>query len=293
MKKKKTTRKWIIAGIILTMLVAVSGCGTTGNETTLDKALREGYVTVGFHNEDPYAYENSEGELTGQAVEVARAVLKNMGIDEMRGVLTEFGSLIPGLNAERFDIITAGMYITPERGEQVLFADPDFSVGEALAVQSGNPLDIQSYEDIVNHETAKVVVLSGVIENDYLLKSGMPQERIVNVPDVASAISALKTGRADVWNATSPTIDGALKSANDPDLERVEDFTQPIIEGKSAVGYGAAAFRKGDQDFVDAFNEELAKIKESGELLEIIEPFGFTENELPGDVMAEDLLNEK
>ncbi|MBF7097708.1 ectoine/hydroxyectoine ABC transporter substrate-binding protein EhuB [Alkalibacter mobilis] len=288
--KKKTGRKILIAGILFALILAISGCGGSEELTTLEKAKRDGYVTVGFHNEDPYAYEDSNGVLTGQAVEVARAVLKNMGIDEMKGVLTEFGSLIPGLNAGRLDIITAGMYITPERAEQVSFANPDMTVGEALVVKKGNPLNLKSYEDIVNHETAKVVILSGVIENDYLIKSGMPEDRIVNVPDVASALSALRTGRADVWNATSPTVQAALDSANDSDLERVSDFEQPIIDGKSAAGYGAAAFRKEDQDFVDAFNVELEKIKESGELLEIIKPFGFGKSELPGDVTVEDLL---
>ena len=35
-----------------------------------------------------------------------------MGINQVEGVLTEFGSLIPGLQARRFDIIAAGMYVT-------------------------------------------------------------------------------------------------------------------------------------------------------------------------------------
>ena len=53
-------------------------------------------MTIGFANEVPYAYATPEGKLSGEAVEVARTVLQNMGINEMQGVLTEFGSLIPG-----------------------------------------------------------------------------------------------------------------------------------------------------------------------------------------------------
>ena len=34
-----------------------------------------------------------------------------IGVKEFDGVLTPFGSLIPGLKAERFDIIAAGLYI--------------------------------------------------------------------------------------------------------------------------------------------------------------------------------------
>ncbi len=48
-----------------------------------------------------------------------------MGTNEVEGVLTEFGSLIPGLAAKRFDIIAAGMYVTPERCKQVALSGPD------------------------------------------------------------------------------------------------------------------------------------------------------------------------
>ena len=80
-------------------------------ETTLERVQREGVVRVGFANENPYAYAELDGTLTGEAVEVARTVFERLGIPEMEGVLTEFGSLIPGLQAGRFDVITAGMYM--------------------------------------------------------------------------------------------------------------------------------------------------------------------------------------
>ncbi|MBF7097707.1 ectoine/hydroxyectoine ABC transporter substrate-binding protein EhuB [Alkalibacter mobilis] len=288
--KKKTRNKIIIAGILMSLVFAVSGCGGSSDQTTLERAQSEGSVTIGFANEKPYAYETTDGVLTGEAVEVARAVLKNLGIEELNGELTEFGSLIPGLNAKRFDMITAGMFITPERAQEVSFANPEYSVGEAIAVKKGNPLGITSYEDIANHETAKVAVPGGAIEYDYLVKSGVPEDRIVTVPDMPSALSALQSGRADVITATGPSLQATLDTANDTEIERVMEFTQPVIDGESVVGYGATAFRKEDQDFVDAFNAELAKLQESGELLEIIEPFGFTEAELPGDVTVEDLI---
>lgn len=53
----------------------------------------------------------------------------------MKGELTEFGSLIGGLQAKRFDLITAGMFVNPKRCEAVLFADPEYSIGEAIAVK--------------------------------------------------------------------------------------------------------------------------------------------------------------
>ncbi len=289
---------------ILTCVLLLGGCGSGTQEAqpaaggkviesgqnTLEKAKSQGFVTVGFANEKPYAYATPDGKLTGEAVEVARVILKRMGIHEMNGVLTEFGSLIPGLKAKRFDIITAGMYITPKRAQEVAFANPEYSIGEAIAVKKGNPLGLKSYKDIAANPQAKVAVMSGGIETEYLEKSGVKKEQMVLVPDQPSAVAALQAGRADAITMTGPSLQAMLESAKDDQLERVMDFVQPEIGGKSVRGYGAAAFRKEDEAFVKAYNEELQKLKESGELLEILKPFGFTEQELPGDMTASELL---
>jgi polar amino acid transport system substrate-binding protein len=302
-------KKVFHAGLCLVLFsIILMGCGNDGDngkegdagspsesastptETTLAKAQREGYATVGFANENPYAYATPDGKLTGEAVEISRKILSNLGIGQMDGVLTEFGSLIPGLKAKRFDLITAGMFITKERAEQVAFANPEYSIGEGLAVEKGNPLNLHSYEDIKANGEAKVAVMVGAIEVDYLKSVGLAESQIVTVPDQPSAVSALQSGRVDAITMTGPSLQAILESAKDDKLERVMDFEQPIIDGKSVRGYGAAVFRIGDDEFREAFNAELEKLKDSGELLEILQPFGFTEQELPGDITVEELL---
>lgn len=291
-KTKKAVTVLLVAGLLLT------GCGATGqgegedSQTTLEKAQQRGYVTVGFAQEKPYAYQTEDGTLTGEAVEVAREVLKELGIKEMRGELTEFGSLIPGLNAKRYDMVTAGMFITPARAKEVLFADPEYSIGEAVAVKAGNPLNLHSYKDIAANKDVRIAVPSGAVEYDYLIQSGVAKEQIISVPNIASALAALPAGRADAFTATGPALQAAIDSSGTKDIVRVGDFEQPVIDGKSVRGYGATAFRKADEDFVRAFNQELAEMKESGRLLEILQEFDFTEDELPGDVTAADLLGQ-
>lgn len=286
--------------LVIMLVMVTAACGTqadttpagagaeagAGGETTLEKAKRLGYVTVGFANEKPYAYKEAGGELTGEAVEIARVILKNLGINEMRGELTEFSSLIGGLQAKRFDMITAGMFVNPDRCKVVDFADPEYSIGEAIAVKSGNPQGLNSYKDIADKKDTKVAVMSGAVEIGYLEKSGVASDQIVVVPDQASALNALQAGRADAITMTGPALQAMLDGAKDAGLERVTDFEQPVIDGESVRGYGATAFRKGDAAFREAFNAELKKLKESGELLKILQQFGFTEAELPGDVTA-------
>jgi polar amino acid transport system substrate-binding protein len=262
-------------------------------ESTLERARREGVIRVGFANENPYAYAEPDGTLNGEAVQVAREVFSRMGIEEMDGVLTEFGSLIPGLQAGRFDVITAGMYINPTRCEQVLFADPEYTIGDALIVEAGNPLDLHSYEDIAANPDVSVGTGAGYLENDFMLAVGVSEDQIVNFPDDPSGFAGLQAGQIDAWTGTRPTLIKMLEDAGTDDFELAEPFSQPVIEGESVVNYGAAAFRFEDEDLRQEFNQQLEDIKEEGMLIDLIGQFqGFDEGALPGDVKAEDLCPE-
>src|SRR5215211_3330954 len=84
-------------------------------QDTLAKAKESGTLRVGFANETPFAYATPDGELTGFDIEVLRHILADMGIKDLDGGLTNFGGLIPGLVAKRFDLVTSAIYIRPDR----------------------------------------------------------------------------------------------------------------------------------------------------------------------------------
>lgn len=87
------------------------------------------------------------------------------------------------------------------------------------------------------------------------------------------------------------TLLEALDSADSDDLEFVEDFEQPDIEG--VPSYGAVAFHPDNQELLDAFNEKLAELKEDGTIQEILEDNGFdAERNFPEeDITAEMVCN--
>jgi polar amino acid transport system substrate-binding protein len=255
---------------------------------TLEAAKAAGKIRIGYANEAPFAYMDSkEAKVTGESVEIARVVLKRMGINEVEGVLTEFGSLIPGLAAKRFDIIAAGMYVTPERCKQVAFSDPTYGVGEAFLVRKGNPKNLHSYQDVVKNPDAKLGVVVGAIEGEYAEKVKIPSGQIVVFPDAVSALSGVQAGRADAYAATGLTVNDLMgKTQEGSDLEKADPFTDPVIDGKDVRGYGAYAFRTDDKDFAAAFNAELKKFIGTDEHKKLVAPFGFTEDELPQGVTA-------
>lgn len=262
-------------------------------QTTLERIKSDGKVRIGYANEAPYAYKDTaSGRLTGEAPEIARVILKDLGVNEVEGVLTEFGSLIPGLQAGRFDIIAAGMYITPARCAQVTFSNPTYRIGEAFAVKTGNPLDLHGYEGIRDNAEARIGVVSGAIERQYARDIGIPEERIIVFPSAPAALAGVKTGVVSAYAGTALTVQDLIDKDKSGLLERAAPFTDPVIDGKEVAGYGAFAFRQDDTTLVDAFNARLATFIDSPEHLELVRPFGFTERESPGDATAAALCAE-
>lgn len=247
-------------------------------DDTLAAAQDAGYIRVGFANEAPYGFADEGGNLTGEAPEVAREVMAGLDVEELDGVLTEFGSLIPGLNAGRFDIVAAGMFITPERCEEALFSDPDYCAPQAFAVEAGNPQGLEDYESVAANPDVQLGVLQGAVEEGYALDLGVSEDQINVFPDPPSMMEGLQAGRVDAIALTSISIRDLLDTFGD-DEELVGPFV-PVIDGEEQLGCGGYAFRPQDEEFRDTFNEELRSMMESGDILEIIEPFGFGEEEV-------------
>lgn len=258
-----------------------------GDLPTLERIRKRGVARIGFANEAPYAYlDPATGRLTGEAPEVARAVLAELGVERIEGVLTEFGALIPGLKAGRFDLIAAGMYITPARCREVAFSNPTYGIGEALVVRAGNPLGLHSYASIAVHPSAVLGVVTGAIQRSYALASGIPKQRIAVFPDAPSALAAVGAGRADAFGGTSLTVSDLLAKSRAPRLERATPFTDPVIDGETIRGHGAFVFRRRDEPLRTAFDLVLADYLGSAPHLAAVAPFGFSREHLPGEVTA-------
>jgi polar amino acid transport system substrate-binding protein len=255
--------------------------------------LREqGYVKVGIANEVPYGYEDESGNVTGEAPEVARRVLQELGIDEIRAEVVDFGSLIGGLQAGQFDMIAAGMYINAERAEQILFSDPDYCVGEAFAVEEGNPLGLTDFRSVAETPEATIAVLSGAVEEGYAETAGVPDEQIELFNDVNAQYDALQAGRVDAVTGTTLTVRNQADSREG--IEVTDSFFPLDEDGEEILGCGGFGFRNSDQEFRDAFNDALNELQEQGELLPIITEFGFAAEDVERaqNLTVEDLAAE-
>lgn len=274
MKKIFLTMFMGITLIILAACNSDTDTSTESAESKLESLQKSGSITIGFANEKPYAYEEN-GELKGANVDIAKAVFAEIGIENFETQLSDFSQLIPGLQAGHFDVITAGMAINSDRCTRVLFSEPEMQYGEGLIVTAGNPLNLESYEDIANNPEVSVVVMEGATEIEFLKQSGVNPDQIVTAPDIAATFSAVQAGRADATTGTEMTVKMALESLKTDELEFIETFKQPDIEG--VPSYGAAAFNLEDEELRNEYNEKLQELKEDGTIAKLLEANGFSE----------------
>jgi len=271
--------------------IAITWSGLALAESTFERIRAADYIRVGFPNQVPYAYATAEGVLTGADAEVARAVITRMGIAEMDGVLTEFASLIPGLKAGRMDMALA-MFVNPTRCRQVAFSEPIYGIGQALIVPEGNPKGIGGYDDLIAREDVTFGIMAGAVQGIYAEKLGIPPERVKAFPDGTAAVDGVASGRVDSFGISSLSARRLVEAVGPgAGVELLEDFEDPVIDGKPARGYGAFAFRKADTELLDHFNAALAAFLGTPEHLALIAPFGFDESNLP-DKTTEELCAE-
>ena len=262
-----------------------------GEATGLLAELQEaGTVTVGVANEVPFGSIGDDGEPTGIAPDVARAVLAELGIDDLEPQIVEFGELIGGLQAGQFDMITAGMYITADRAEQIFFSDPDYCVAESLAVPAGNPDDIVDYQSVVDNPDIVIAIATGTVELDYAEDAGVPEDQIELFGDIESMYRALEAGEVDAVTGTAATVQTQAEARDG--IDAVEPFFPTDEDGNDVFPCGGHGFA--DEEFRDAFNEVLNEFREDGTTKEIItayEDFSEEDVELANTLTVEDFLD--
>lgn len=255
-------------------IFAVTSIATTpaSAESKLESLRSAGVARIAIGNEPPYSQITADGEVTGAAPEVTRAVLKKMGIADVKAVVAEYGAMIPGLQADRFDLVAAGLFMKPERCQGALFSQPDVCGAEGLLVKKGNPLGIKGHADIAANPDFKVGICGGCVAEKYAAEAGVKRSQIVIIPDVPSALKMVQDGRVQAYSNTALGLYDIINKTSATDV----DVVAPAAN--TPVACAGAVFRKSDVEFRDAYDKALQELKDSGEFDAILAKYGFSSN---------------
>jgi polar amino acid transport system substrate-binding protein len=243
----------------LSLICAVAsmlGALPAAAETT----LRVGSTPTGI----PFTFlDTKTNTIEGVMVDLAREVGKDAGFQVTIEPM-QFSSLIAGLTANKIDLISAAMYITPPRKEVIDFSDPIYSYGEGLVVPKSDAKNYVSFEDL---KGATVGVQVGTAYVEPLKKTGFFEDVKVydTIPDILRDVN---TGRLKAGFADFPILAYNLQQGLFPEVRLVKSYKSVVL---GSIGIGV---RKSDQELLQKVNAALGHIKSDGRLDKILAKWG-------------------
>lgn len=282
------TRMNLLA-LLTAVVFAGPACLGPAEDGALERIRSTGIVRIGYAVEPPYAMISADGRITGESPELARLVAARMGIRRIEWIQTSFDALIADLQEDRFDLIAAGMFITPERRKAVLFSDPTLRVMPGLLVRAGTPAMPRSYDAIIARPALRIAALAGSVEEQQLRAGGLPADRLLSVPDAVAGRAAVESGAVDALALSLPTI-RTMAQARPDTLEALPLEYSPSGAGTASIFHVAFAFSPRHGELRRAWNAAQAGVRGTPAHLQAIAPFGFDAASLPGPTAEEHAL---
>ena len=250
-------------------LLALAACGNTSGTANsaaeADGALQEikdsGKLVVGTCADYPpyewHLIKDGKDEIIGFDIDIAQAIADELGVElEIKDM--DFDGLIPALSTGKIDMIIAGMNPTEERKQSVDFTDIYYTQKDALVIKSEDAENIQSENDL---KKASLATQKATIQETYLLEN-FPDAALQSVPKWNTAILSLVTGKVDAVLM----VETVAKQY----VEQNEGLEIAGFDVASTPNESAIAVAKDNKDFLDAVNDILDEMKESGQIEELM-----------------------
>jgi len=219
----------------------------------------------------PWSMVDASGNVTGFDADVAAALCAEIDAD-CRFVVQSFDSLIPSLNAKRFDLIISGMSYTPERAKRVNFSIP-YAVEDAIFILPASSELIQAPDSdaiFSGLEGKTIGVQGGTTHGAYLAKMA-PEVNIKDYETLDQMQIDLDAGRLDGTFADLTSQQQFFDKMDNADFA----LTEYVIKGSSdpeTLGYGIAVGIHLDNDELkEQVDAALCTLIENGTIKEASE----------------------
>ena len=254
MRRKLFTRFIALTVAALLMAVSLTGCGTTGGNSstaasfrTLEQIKESGKIIIGvFSDKAPFGYVDENGEYQGYDIYFAERIAKDLGVG-IEYVSTDPASRVEYAATGKVDIVLANFTVTDERANQVDFALPYMKV--MLGIVSPDNALITDVEEL---KGKTLIVVKGTTAETYFEKT-YPDINLQKYDEYADAYNALLDGRGDAFSTdNTEVLAWALSNPG---------FTVGIDSLGNADTI-APAVQKGNTTLLEWLNEEIVALGE-------------------------------
>ncbi len=206
---------------------------------------------------EPFTFKSADGQPTGFDVDIANALCEQIK-RKCEFVEQVWDSMIPGLNAKKYDVIISSMSITDDRLKEVDFTDKYYNTPSRIVLKKGT-----KFTDAASIKGKKIGVLKGSTQEKYALGDLKPAGVIVNSYEAQDQVYLdIKSGRLDGTVADYMEVTGGFLSK--PEGAKYE-LVGPDLKMPQYFGYGAGiALRKGEDKLKGELNEAIKTIRTNG-----------------------------
>lgn len=262
-----------MAGFGVSIACAIFSTAATAGPA-LDR-VRENGIKIAYSKEEPWAYQDSAGNLVGMEIDIAGACAKELKVENVEFIETEFDSLIPGVAAGRWDLEAGGTNISPERLQVAISTQPMYTFGTKLLVKKGNPQNLHSWTDVGKSGVTIGIAAGATAATTALLEKYAVKYNVY--PTVDAEIADLVAGRVDGVGNAELSLFAYVKNNPDAGVEVALPWDYQGL-GISTPGQ---YFNKNDVDLRDAWNECISGLKTSGKMKELATKYGFDPEQIP------------
>jgi arginine/ornithine transport system substrate-binding protein len=206
---------------------------------------------------EPFTFKTADGKPTGFDVDIAEALCNEIK-RKCTYVEQVWDSMIPGLQAKKYDVIVSSMSITEERQQVVDFTDKYYFTPSRIVVKTGTP-----FTDLASLKGKKIGVLKGSTQEKYAMGELKPAgASIVPYEAQDQVYLDIKSGRLDGTVADQVEVNGGFLSKPEG---AGYGFVGPVLNETKYFGTGVGvALRKEDTALKDQLNTAIKAIRGNG-----------------------------
>ena len=243
-----------IALAAMLLLSCLTACGASGK--TLADVQKAGKLTIATSPDfPPFESLGENGEVFGIEIDILNLICAELGV-ELEINQMDFESVLPGVQAGKYDVGVSGISVTPDREENTLFTAPYCLAAQAIVVLKDSPITCKA-----DLEGKTISVQTATTAEEFCMKAGYT----VNAYTAnADAQEALISGKVDAWVIDDLTAAEMVKLYNAEN----GDTLVVLSEAMTTEPY-AFAFMLGSEDLVDPINEIINKLVADGTVADI------------------------
>jgi len=247
---------------------AATGTLAQKTETLYERVIKAGKIRCGYVIYPPGSIKDpNTGKLSGIFVESLEAAAQNLGLKIEWKEEVGWGSMIEGLETDRYDMICSPVWANTTRGKLVDFSIPLFYSGIGIYVRQDENRFTGTLKAI-NSEAVKIATIDGEM-SDIIARSQFPKAQRVSLPqlsDVSQILLNVAQRRADVTFAEPYFGYQFLK--NNPGTVKNLAIQKPVrVFGNTMM------FKRGQVEFKAMLDTALQELLNSGFVDELLDKY--------------------